>query len=172
MALVAWASPIHAASSQTQSLPEAIQITIPSNENNSPQIKKSIPDAPYGKRLVSSDLHGRMDSRRDSTYSGKTYSKEEVQALIVQYSNEYGSSPEIALRISYCESGWNQFSANKSSSARGVFQWLSSSWKNQPASFNGTVSVFDADANVKAAVWLIAHGQTSPWNASRSCWSK
>ena len=114
----------------------------------------------------------RVSDRRDNpTYAGTVYSKEEVQQLIRDYSAQYGISANLPLRIAQCESGFNQFSKNKSSTASGVFQWLSSSWANQPASQNNTVSVFDADKNVSAAVWLIAHGKTSPWNASRACWS-
>jgi len=85
---------------------------------------------------------------------------------------QYGINPAVPLGIARCESGFNQFSKNKSSTASGVYQWLTKSWKNQPASLNGTVSPFDADANVRAAVWLIAHGKTSPWNASKKCWNK
>jgi len=177
IAIALWASPIHATSAQTKtaSLPEAIQVTTTSNESVQEPIQinsilvddgrgeASIPDA-RGSTNISGPTSGR--------YNGKIYSKEEVQAFIVQYSQEYGIPADLPLRIAYCESGFNQMAANKGSSARGVYQWLASSWKNQPASQGGVVSVFDARANVSAAVWLIAHNQTSPWNASRSCWSK
>jgi hypothetical protein len=102
-------------------------------------------------------------------YSGRHYSKDEVQALIRQYAASYGISANLPLAVARCESGYNQFAKNKSSSASGVYQWLSSSWANQPAAAGG-VSVFDADANVRAAVWLIAHGKISPWNSSINCW--
>lgn len=106
-----------------------------------------------------------------SVYSGRYYSTDEVQQLIRDYSAQYGISANLPLRIAQCESGFNQLAKNKSSSASGVYQWLASSWANQPASNNGAVSPFDADTNIRAALWLIAHDKISPWNASRSCWT-
>jgi muramidase (phage lysozyme) len=110
---------------------------------------------------------GRTDTGRDSV---KSYSKEEVIKLINDYSQLYGISPQTPLAIAKCESGYRYDAKNKSSTASGVYQWLSSSWKGQPDGKAG-VSVFNAEANVKAAVWLIAHGKTSAWNSSKSCWN-
>jgi muramidase (phage lysozyme) len=119
-----------------------------------------------------STLDGTLGTKTNpSVFSGRNYSKAEIQQLIKDYSAQYGILPDLPLRVAACESGYNQFSKNKSSTASGVYQWLSSSWSNQPAGKMG-ISVFDGDANIQAAVWLIAHGQISPWNASRSCWSK
>ena len=123
-----------------------------------------------GKTQTASQHMGKGGGK--SNYSGRHYPKEEVVNLIRKYSDLYGVSPTLPLHIAFCESGYNQFSANKHSSARGVYQWLSKSWVNQPASQHGAVSPFDADKNVSAAVWLIAHGKISPWNASKKCWSK
>lgn len=103
-------------------------------------------------------------------YSGRDYSKEEVEALIRSYAKQYGANENLAVRIAYCESGYNQHSANRNSTARGVYQYLGSTWSNTPAGRSGT-SVMDADANVRTAVQYIATKGTSPWNASRSCWS-
>lgn len=125
-------------------------------KNNSPTLQKP-------KQTVSVD-------KAETSGRNKTYSKEEVINLINVYSILYGISPEIPLAIAKCESGYRYNAKNGSSTASGVFQWLSKSWRNQPASQNGDISPFNADANVQAAVWLIAHGKTSPWNASKSCW--
>lgn len=106
-----------------------------------------------------------------TSHSGRHYSPEEVVELIKSYSQQYGISADIPLRIAKCESGYNQYSKNKSSTASGVFQYLASTWKGTDQGKAG-MSVFDPDANVKAAVSYIAiHKSTSPWNASRSCWS-
>lgn len=105
------------------------------------------------------------------SYSGRHYSKEEVQDLINYYSNAYGIDASLPMRIAYCESGYNQFSKNKYSTASGVMQYLASTWANTPAGKLG-ISVFDADANVKMAVSSIALHGTAPWNASKSCWNK
>jgi hypothetical protein len=104
--------------------------------------------------------------------SGRNYSREEVQQLIRDYSAQAGISADLPLRIAQCESGFNQFSKNKTSTASGIFQYLSSTWAGTDQGKIG-LSVFDAEANVKAAVSYIAsRGHAQPWNASRSCWSK
>ena len=138
--------------------------------NQAPQVSGEASKAKT-KEVTKTDVT-RPTKPKTQAYIGRHYSKEEVQDLIIKYSNEYGNPAVIplALEIARCESGFNQFAKNKSSSASGVYQWLSSSWNNQPASTGG-ISVFDAEANIKAAVWLIAHGKISPWNSSRPCWS-
>jgi hypothetical protein len=107
---------------------------------------------------------------REKIPIGRDYSSAEVEALIRDYALRYNVSPELPLRIAYCESGYNRNSKNRHSSASGVYQYLASTWRNTEAGRNG-VSVFDADANVRTAVQYIATKGTSPWNASRSCWS-
>jgi hypothetical protein len=109
----------------------------------------------------------RADSGR---YDGKTYSKEEVIQLIKDYSTRYGVDAKLPLDIAKCESGYNQFSKNKNSTASGVFQYLSSTWAGTDEGRDG-LSVFDADANVRAAIKYIAsRGHASPWLASKGCW--
>lgn len=103
-------------------------------------------------------------------YKGRSYTKDEVIQLIKDYSARYNISPNLPLAIAKCESGYRADAKNRSSTASGVFQWLASSWANQPPGKAG-ISVFDAEANIQAAVWLIAHGKSSPWNASKHCWS-
>jgi hypothetical protein len=180
IALAAWASPIHAASAQTETKTE---ISLPSTIDSNYVAEVSEPTNVVSNQAATNDALQKNSSKREppvglsqpkrgGTYSGRDYSVSEVQALIIRYSQQYGTSPEIPLAIAKCESGFRYDAKNKSSSASGVFQWLSSSWRSQPASEGGTVSVFNADKNISAAVWLIAHGQTSPWNASRSCWSR
>jgi hypothetical protein len=101
--------------------------------------------------------------------SGRDYSKEEVQQLIKDYSAQYGISADLPLRVANCESGFNQFSKNRSSTASGVFQYISSTWRNTEAGKAGTL-VFDADANIHMAIKSIASGGISNWSASRACW--
>lgn len=71
-----------------------------------------------------------------------------VQNIIRQV---FGSYANQALRVAQCESGFNPFATNPSSSASGVFQFLRSTWAGTPYANR---SVFDADANVRAAYWL------------------
>lgn len=102
-------------------------------------------------------------------YNGKTYSKEEVEQLIVHYSNVYGIDPQTPKCIAFKESGYNQFSKNKRSTASGVFQYLTSTWKHTDEGKAGH-NVFDADANVKAAVkYMAVHKSTQPWVVRSGC---
>jgi hypothetical protein len=177
LCLICWAFPIKTlASTADQPKPKILVVAV--HHDNYTSIDIIIKDnaivhrAPTELSLLEPPIHKPAPAQSERDYSGKAYTKEEVQQLIRDYSARYGISADLPLRIARCESGFNQFSKNRNSTASGVFQWLASSWRNQPASVNGTVSVFDADANVSAAVWLIAHAKISPWNASRSCWSK
>lgn len=102
-------------------------------------------------------------------YNGRTYSKEEVQQLIRDYSARYGISSETPLCIARNESGFNQFSKNRHSTASGVFQYLTSTWRGTDEGRAG-LSVFDADANVRAAVkYMAIHKSTQPWVVRGKC---
>jgi hypothetical protein len=153
---------------------------------NSPTIESSVINPPYGPKTT--ELRPVLEKkpirsndkqlvRPDTTksyadlYGGRVYSKEEVQELIKDYSLRYGISAELPLRIAHCESGFNQYSKNRSSSASGTFQYLASTWGNTEAGRSG-ISVFDADANVRMAVQHIASKGTSPWASSKSCWNQ
>ena len=102
-------------------------------------------------------------------YTGKLYSKEEVEQLIIQYSAEYGINSDAPRCIAFHESGYNQFSKNKRSTASGVYQYLSSTWKYTDEGKAG-LNVFDAEANVKAGVkYMAIHKNTQPWVVRSKC---
>lgn len=124
-----------------------------------PQPARAVSNAP--KRPINENPRG---------YSGRHYSKEEVIELIRYYAAQSGILPEVPLKIASCESGYNQFSKNKNSTASGVYQYLSSTWKGTEAGKQG-ISVFDADANVHMAIKSIASGGINNWSASKSCWN-
>lgn len=130
-------------------------------EQRPPTIQAGLPKKSV--KLVAS----RPPSRRD--YPAQTADKEAVKQLIIQYSNQYGISPDVPLCIAYYESGYNQFSKNKSSSASGVFQYLNGTWKGTDEGKAG-LSVFDADANVRAAVkYMASRRSTQPWEVRNKC---
>ena len=102
-------------------------------------------------------------------YSGKLYSKEEVEQLIVHYSAVYGINSNTPKCIAFRESGYNQFSKNRRSTASGVFQYLNSTWRHTDEGKAG-MNVFDAEANVKAAVkYMAVHKSTQPWVVRGMC---
>lgn len=92
-------------------------------------------------------------------------------ALIRHHAEVVGADVELALRIAFCESGYQQFAKNKSSSASSIYQYLAGTWANTSEGRKGT-SVFDADANIRMAVTHIAVHGTAPWLASKHCWSR
>jgi hypothetical protein len=108
-------------------------------------------------------------ARKAESYQGNHYSKEEVIELIEQYAQLYGIKSDTPLCIAQKESGFNQFSANKRSSARGVFQYLSRTWKATDEGKAG-LSVLNAEANIKAAVkYMGVHRSTKPWVVASEC---
>jgi soluble lytic murein transglycosylase-like protein len=101
--------------------------------------------------------------------NGRRYSVEEVQKLIVSYSQQYGILQDVPLCIAKHESGYNHLSKNKSSSASGVFQYLASTWRGTDEGKAG-ISVFDADANVRAAIkYMASRKSTKPWTVASKC---
>ena len=93
----------------------------------------------------------------------------EVDELIRRYADEYGANYRLARTIAHCESGLRFDAKNPGSTASGVFQYIRGTWANTPEGKAGE-SVFNAEANVKAAVRHLAKKGTSPWNESKHCW--
>lgn len=79
---------------------------------------------------------------------------------------------DLAMKVMACESGGNPTAANPTSSARGLFQHLGSFWNKRAASAGRPgADIFDPEANVAVAAWLVYHqGGWKHWNASASCW--
>jgi muramidase (phage lysozyme) len=82
--------------------------------------------------------------------------------------------PDLLLRIRYCESTNDYQAVNPSSSARGAYQFLTSSW-----AYYGFAEQFGAaEAHLatpaqqdQAALEVLQAEGTAPWAASRSCWA-
>ena len=105
----------------------------------------------------------------NGVYNGRHYSKDEVIALIKAYAQQYGLSSETPLCIAKGESGFNQFAKNAASSASGVYQYLTSTWKATDEGKAG-MNVFDAEANIKAALkYMASRRSTAPWVAAAKC---
>jgi len=90
--------------------------------------------------------------------SERSYTQEEVIQLIHHWSEYFSVPVEHPLRIAKCESNYRWDAKNQFSSASGVFQYLERVWARTPEGKAG-LSVFDADANIRAAIrHMSVHG--------------
>lgn len=82
--------------------------------------------------------------------------------------------PAILAEIRWCESRDDYGAANPTSSARGAYQFLRSSWKNYGHAESTGVRSADQATPAEQDAAAVATWQRSgarPWNPSRSCWS-
>jgi hypothetical protein len=172
LALTAWAYPIHAASALAETNQEQPFINYAQFHKPVQQVLGSNDSAAATKAHASQSdpvIKPRPGLPDSTQYNGRHYSKEEIQALISRYSQQYGISADVPLCIAQKESGFTQFSSNKRSTARGVFQYLKGTWQGTDEGKAG-LSVFDADANVRAAIkYMSIHKSTSPWTTASHC---
>ena len=82
--------------------------------------------------------------------------------------------PAVLVKIRYCESHDNYTAANRYSTARGAYQFLTTSW----ASYGHAARYGVKQAHLatpaqqdEAALITWDRSGTNPWKASRSCWS-
>jgi len=75
---------------------------------------------------------------------------------------------EWALRIMQCESGGDPNAKNPHSSASGLFQHLARLWPGRAKAAGWTgASVFNPEANIAVAAWLLHHGgRNGPWTGT------
>lgn len=81
--------------------------------------------------------------------------------------------PEVLLRIRYCESTNDYKAAHAVSSARGAYQFLTSSWEyyGHAARYGAARADLATPAQQdEAAVLTVKRDGTRPWLASRHCW--
>ena len=167
--LATWTFPVKVAAAKQANVEESIFINygqfhktiLQSNEASNKADEKVFP------KKSNRPINNQVSSF--SEYSGRNYSKEEVRELIIAYSKSYGISPETPLCIAQKESGFNQFSRNRTSSASGVFQYLNSTWSSTDEGKAG-FSIWDAEANIKAAIkYMASRKNTNPWTVGKSC---
>jgi hypothetical protein len=82
--------------------------------------------------------------------------------------------PDLLLRIRFCESTNDYRAANRSSSARGAYQFLTRSWEwYGHAERTGVDQAHLATPaqQDEAALRTLQSEGTGPWTASRACWS-
>lgn len=57
-------------------------------------------------------------------------SKESLEEMIIRKSKEANLNPSTSLKIARCESSMNPLAESKSSSAKGIFQFVDKTWQN------------------------------------------
>lgn len=88
-----------------------------------------------------------------------------VQEKIIQEATLVHYSPTRALAIAKAESGFNPKAHNSNSSAKGIYQFINSTWRE-----NCQGDVLNEDDNIHCALKLLSTGGESNWSESRFAW--
>jgi len=81
----------------------------------------------------------------------------------------FGKDGEMAVKVAFCESSLNPLVTHKTSSAKGLFQIINSTWKH----FDCVGSPLNPNDNIRCAKKIFdkyGWGSTASWLASRRCW--
>ncbi len=101
------------------------------------------------------------EKRRSDTTSpyrrSRYLSEIEIRELVSRYFRP--EDVNKAIRIAWCESSFNPYSVNPQTQASGLFQHLPRYWEERSAAagFAGA-DIFDPEANVAVAAWLVYEG--------------
>lgn len=109
-------------------------------------------------------------------------SREVIEHVVRDAAHEMGVDPELMVRVQRCENNSGDPTLkNRSSSARGIFQFLDTTWERarfrlyERGIDSAPYEVWDVSNPVAAsrvAANMVAEGGLSAWNASRHCWSR
>lgn len=95
------------------------------------------------------------------------------QMMVVQYAQSYGVSPSLALAIATCESQLKPWARNAHSTAKGLFQFLDSSWEGFSREKWGFIpDPLNPRYNAELGAYVLKEYGTTPWNASKDCWKE
>lgn len=92
-----------------------------------------------------------------------------IAKIIREEAHRFGVSENLLVRILWCESKYRTDARNKTSSAKGIAQWLDYSWRGTLEGKQGK-SPFDPQAAIRAMARSISVIGTSKWTDSKSCW--
>lgn len=107
---------------------------------------------------ASAEAH--IHSSRAERYFAKRCSQRNAIACIHRAALHWEVSFSHMKGISWRESRWNPYAKNPSSTASGLFQFLTSTWANTPY---GRYSIWSAKQNSLAAAWAMQRGYMSWW---------
>ncbi len=90
---------------------------------------------------------------------------------IRRYAALYGVNPDLAVRIAACESRLYARAKNPGSSAKGLYQFIDSSWQRYAKLHWGEVGeAYSPEDSADLGAWVLAKYGMSDWNASKACW--
>jgi len=88
----------------------------------------------------------------------------DIQATILQYSNQYGVNSDLMIKIAKCESGFNPGAVN--GPYGGIYQFLSSTWSSNRRAMGLDANPdlrFDAEEAIKTAAYKISRDGAGAW---------
>jgi soluble lytic murein transglycosylase-like protein len=94
-----------------------------------------------------------------------------TKQIIINAADEFGVKSNLLLEIARCESGYNITAKNGHSSARGLFQFIDTTWASNLFRFNYVLEdIYNPVAQARTAAQMIAEGGLFNWDESKPCW--
>lgn len=87
---------------------------------------------------------------------------ETVKAEIKKQAELFGNDVDFMLKLAKCESEYNNLADNKTSTAKGIYQFVALTWERTESN-RQHISEFDYIANIREANIKIANGEYSHW---------
>ena len=92
-------------------------------------------------------------------------------SLVLYFSEKYKVDLMTAFKIAECESGWDIYAQNKTSSAFSVFQVIDGTFAHINKISGLGFKRGNIRDEVEAAIYLMSKEGTRHWNESKSCWN-
>jgi len=88
------------------------------------------------------------------------------------YTEKYEVDYNLAYAIITCESGWQRYVQNSTSSASGYWQFINGTWYSTMLrmGYPADTSKYDFPLALEAGVFLLSEDGVGHWNESRFCW--
>lgn len=96
-----------------------------------------------------------------------------IKETAIYLAEKQGVDPDLVLGIIECESGFNSSAKNPNSTAKGLFQFINSTFASTIERMGWTHgNVLDWKQNLVAGIWLLKTEGEKPWRASKHCYEK
>ena len=105
-----------------------------------------------------------------SPWSNISPTKAQIEEMVTSTAKEFNIDPELFLRIAKCESGLKKNGKNPRSTARGIFQFLNSTFFTYAKAYELPLIKDDPEIQAELAARMIADGGLNHWSASKNCW--